>query len=103
MTILDLLGGLAVKVMAVVAVLAGTVGFLDTRHAKASDYAQLVSVRYVERVERFEDKIEETEDAINRLKIMTTPSDSEKLHLNQLSDRKAKYLRKLTAMKSIPR
>jgi len=103
MTILDLLSGFAVKITAILVLLGGTVGFLDTRHAKASDFAQLVSVRYVERVERFEEKIQETEDAINRIKIRSELTDSEKLHLNQLSDRKAKYLRKLHGISTNPR
>ena len=95
MQLIDLLGATSVKLIAIATVITATLGTLDTRHAKASDFQRLLDSGRIERIDNLEDDITKTEDSINRLKVSGALSDSQKLYLNQLSDRKAKYLRKL--------
>ncbi len=103
MHLIDMMSATAVKLIAIAALFSGSIGFLDYRHAKASDFKSLMSTRVMERVERYEEKVEETEDAINRIKVQHNLDDSQLLHLNQLNDRKAKYLRKIERVKTSPR
>ena len=95
MQLIDLLGATAVKIIAIATLVGGTVGVMDNRHAKASDYSNLVNERKIERIEYYEDEINKAEDTINRIKVLGELNDYQKLHINQLTDRKAQYLRKI--------
>ena len=95
MNILDVISTTSVKLAAVLTVIASAGGVVESRYAKATDFERLIDVRKFERIEYYEDEITKSEDAINRLRVIQDLSDSQKLHINQLNDRKAAYLRKI--------
>ena len=95
MQLIDVLSTTAVKLIAIATVIGGTLGALDSRHAKDSDFQGLIDRRKEVRIEYYEEEIKKVEDSIHRLKVIGTLSDSQKLHINQLDDRKSAYLRKI--------
>jgi len=92
---LEALGSKAAAILSILILLGTVVGFLDIRHAKAADVEILMSMMKSSEGQRYEQKIEEIEDTIGRLQAKSELSNWEKLHLTQLKNRKARYLRLL--------
>lgn len=92
---LDGMGKKATNAIAILTLVGMIVGFLDIRHAKSEDFKKVADQLVLDRMERYEEKVEETENAIARLQAKHKLDEWEKLHLQQLRDRKARYLRKV--------
>jgi hypothetical protein len=76
MQLIGILSTTAVKLIAIASVVGGTLGVLDARHAKASDFDRLIESRMESRIEYYEEEIKKVEDSIHRLKVIGTLSDS---------------------------
>ena len=83
--------------------IAGTgISIFDVRYAMAGDVDAVqamiqseVSRNEQRAVQAIEDKIEDTDDSINRLQIKRSLNPSETMRLLQLKARKEKYIRRL--------
>ena len=95
MQLIDALSSTAVKLIAIASVFGGTLGVLDARHAKASDFKAYILSQELKYTDQIEEDVKDVEDAISRLKVSGSLGDGQQLYLNQLIDKKARYLRKL--------
>lgn len=94
---LEKLGSKATAIISILTLVGMTIGFLDIRHAKSSEFEAFKRTYTEVAVDRYEEKIEELEQDIIRIKSMPEPnvSNQDRVRLIQLSKRREKYLRKL--------
>ena len=99
-TAIEMLNHRITLVLGTLALVGMGLGFMDSRHASASDVQELTQMIWDERIEDLEYKIEETErrqHMIRRVPVEERPPWSNE-ELLELDNKKERYLRKMNRL-----
>lgn len=103
MPTLNGMGKSAVSVVAIAGMFTLFLNMADARYAMASDVKELKVSFHRKEMRLIEDNISIIEDEIDIIQSEDVLTNREKTTVSKLKNRKAKYLRRLEGVKSVPR